>query len=118
MCGRRWHKHWTVGFLGAVLCVLAAAFAIEAKLGWYSPDGNIRVAMSSAKLQAADAPRQFAQAISPPAPVLHSQAELPIFAALAALLLLTYFPRLESNALLPAWSLLSPPHFFRPPPRR
>lgn len=117
MRGRRWHRHWTVGLLGAVLCLLAAAFAIEAKVGWYSPNGNVRVAMSSTKLLAADAPRQIAQATLPLAPVLHSRAELTLFVALAALLLLTFIPRLQLDGLAPAWSSFCAPHFFRPPPR-
>lgn len=116
MCGRHWQKHWTVGVLGAVLCLLAAAFAIEAKVGWYSPNGNIRVAMSSTKLQAADAPRQIAQAMPSPAPDSNFQAELPLFVTLEVLLL-AFIPKLESTTLLPARSPFSPPHFFRPPPR-
>lgn len=104
--------------LGAVLCLLAAAFATEAKLGGYSPNGNVRVEFTSTKLQTGDISKQIVQAVT--TPVSHSQfpAELPFFLALAAVILtISVFkpayaiPRLASPSLLP-------PHFFRPPPPR
>lgn len=114
---RRWKKHWWITALGAVLCLLAAAFALEAKLGWYSPNGSIRVQLSSTKLQAADASRQVEHALAVPATVPQFPAELPLFLAFAVLIAVFFVPRLAEVPPAPAWSLFSPPHFLRPPPR-
>lgn len=114
---RHWHRHLRVTLLGALLCLLAAAFALEAKLGCYSPDGHVRVAISSTKLQPADAPRLIAQALIPPPAVAHSATEAPLFLLLAVLMVLAFVPRQENAIPAPAWFSFSPPLFFRPPPR-
>lgn len=114
---RRWQRHWRITALGAVLCLLAAAFALEAKLGWYSPDGNIRVQLSSTKLQAADGSRQIEQALAAPSPELHFPAELPLILAFAALAAIFFVPRRAEVIPAPAWFSFFPPLFLRPPPR-
>lgn len=114
---RQWHRHWRITALGAVLCLLAAAFAMEAKLGWYSSNGQARVEFSSVKLQPADGPRQIVQALTTPAPASHFPGELPLVLAFAALVLIIFVPRLADFPPAPAWSSFSPAHFFRPPPR-
>ena len=103
--------------LGAVLCLLAAAFAMEAKLGWFSANGHVRVELSSTKLQLADAPRHTVQALSVPAPTSHFPAEIPLFLLFAAIVLVMFVPRPVASSPRPTWFLFSPQHFFRPPPR-
>ncbi|HWE87278.1 MAG TPA: hypothetical protein VG267_20190 [Terracidiphilus sp.] len=114
---RQWHRHWRITALGAVLCLLAAAFAMEAKLGWYSSNGQARVEFSSIKIQPADAPRQIIQALATSAPASHFPEELPLFLAFAALILVIFVPRPADFSAALAWSSFSPPNFFRPPPR-
>jgi hypothetical protein len=114
----RWQRHWRISALGVLLCLLAAVFAVEAKVGWYSPNGHIRVELSATKLQAADAPRHVGEALTAPAPVPHPPMELLLFLSVAVIVSIRFIPRLTENALPPAWPSFSPPHFFRPPPRR
>jgi hypothetical protein len=70
-----------VTVLGIALCLLAAVFAIEAKVAWFSPAGSPSAQISSSKLQAADASRHSARAIG--SQQLHS-AETPLPRAFAA----------------------------------
>lgn len=114
---RQWHRHWRITALGAVLCLLAAAFAMEAKLGWYSSNGQARVEFSSVKLQPADAPRQIIQALTSPVLASHFPAELPLFLVFAAVITVIFVPRAADFPAVPAWSSFAPPQFFRPPPR-
>ncbi|MGA7257148.1 MAG: hypothetical protein WCF17_03555 [Terracidiphilus sp.] len=118
MHGRQWRRHWRISALGALLCVLAAVFAVEAKVAWYSPNGRVRVELSSTKLQAADATRQIDQTLAAPAPVPHFPVELLLFLSFAAVVPILFIPRLAPVPPAPAWTSFSPPHFFRPPPRR
>ena len=111
------HRHWRISALGAVLCLLAALFAIEAKVGLYSPNGSVRAELSSTKLQAADATRPMDQALAAPAPVPHSPVELPFSLSFAALIPVMFAPRAADVPPAATWLSFSPPHFFRPPPR-
>lgn len=101
---------------GLVLCLLAALFAIEAKLAWYAPDGNPTAQISAAKLQAADAPRLVAQALSA------SQFPLELFAVILPLVLVPLMGERARDSHLPApqfpFQGFSAHHFFRPPPVR
>ncbi|SRR6266567_4402156 len=105
--------------LGIVLCLLAALFAVEAKIAWYSPAGSASALISSTKLQAADAPKLISHAPSAPAPPsLH-------FIEIAAVLALALFclaimsraartsPRRLQVCVSPGFSECL---FFRPPP--
>jgi len=107
-----------LAILGIVLCLLAALFAVEAKIAWYSPAGSASALISSTKLQAADAPKLILHASSVLAPALH-------FIENAAVLSLALFwLALMSRAAQTAPARLqvsaspsfSPPLFFRPPP--
>ncbi|HTX76143.1 MAG TPA: hypothetical protein VMD29_08065 [Terracidiphilus sp.] len=114
----QWHKHWRITALGAVLCLLAAAFAMEAKLGWFSSNSHIRVEFSATKLQPADAPEQIVQALATPAPVPHFPVQVQILLAFALVVLAISVPSFAVAPLAPAWSsFFFPQHFFRPPPR-
>jgi len=100
--------------LGTALCLLAAAFALEAKLGGYSPNGNVRVQFSSIKVQPADATRHAAQTLF--APVSHSPKGHPQLLAIAADLPVFIILRLADITPTSARIPFSPPHFYRPPP--
>lgn len=117
MYGRQWRRPWQISTLGVLLCLLAAVFAVEAKVGWYSPNGPIRVELSSTKLQAADASRNVGQTLAAPAPVPHFPVELFLVLSFAALVPVFYIRRQADVPAGPRWSAFSPPHFFRPPPR-
>lgn len=117
MGDRRWNRHLRITVLGALLCLLAAAFAIEAKLSWYSPDGNVRVAISSDKLQPADAPRLTVHPTIPPAGVVLAVEALFLVGFTALFPQLTVFRGSAEIGLIPVRLSFSPPHFFRPPPR-
>lgn len=108
--------HWRVSVLGAALCLLAVAFALEAKLGWYSPDGNVRVQFSSTKFQA-DAVRQTVEALVVPALGPHFPEGLPQLAAIAPVLPVIFIPRLAETIPPASQFSFSPPNFLRPPPR-
>lgn len=103
--------------LGAALCLLAAAFALEAKLGWYSPNDNVRVEFSSIKLQSADASRQAVEGVAVPAPVPQFPGEIPLLLAIAAVLSMIFIPGRATNLPAHARFSFTPFHFFRPPPR-
>ena len=120
MLGRLYQRSPRLTAIGAVLCVLAAMFAIEAKVAWYSPAGSPSSQISAAKLQPAEAPRQIAQAIGSPAPVQPFFPEVGLLLAAAALLVAF---RLSSRVLTretfhnPAFAGCSLSLFRRPPPQ-
>lgn len=118
MHARHWHRHWRISALGSVLCLLAALFAVEAKLAWYNPNGRVRVELSSTKLQAAEASRQVHQALASPAPVPHPPVQLLQFLSFTSLVPVLFLPRQADVPPAPNWSAFSPPNFLRPPPRR
>ena len=109
MHGRQWRRHWRISALGALLCVLAAVFAVEAKVAWYSPNGRVRVELSSTKLQAADATRQIDQTLAAPAPVPHFPVELLLFLSFAAVVPILFIPRLAPVPPRPPGPLFLPP---------
>ncbi len=107
--------------LGAVLCFLAAAFAFEAKVAWFSPSGTPVAQISASKLQPADAPRLMAQALAAPATAPHSLPEVSLLVAVALLLVpiaCFYFRRsMFDGAEVQAFSGFSAPLLRRPPPQ-
>jgi hypothetical protein len=104
--------------LGILLCLLAAVFAVEAKLAWYSPNTTARVELSASKLAGDDAPRLVGNVVSTPAPVpgLVPQALLSAAFVLAAI---SVFVVGVSPVPQKTWihSGFIPPQFLRPPPR-
>lgn len=105
--------------LGVVLCALAAVFAFEAKLAWFSPAHSPSAQISAAKLQPADAPRQVAQALSAPASLHLVPAEAPLLFGLAILIAAAVPVPLVSRDRhkVSASPSFSPPLFLRPPPQ-
>ena len=113
LCDRR------LRFFAVVLCLLAAVFAIEAKVAWFSPAGTPPAQISAAKLQLADAPEHIAQVLAAPVD--------PHFAP-AQVLLLVVLTALVAAALLTSRVIdrpikfsdspgFSPSLFLRPPPQ-
>ena len=119
MRGGLFDRHWRLSVVGLVLCLLAAVFAFEAKIAWFSPPGTPPAQISATKLQPADAPRLIAQALATPMSQ-HLPADPPLLLAVAPLLALrSPFAFRESAAdsiKAYASSSFSPPMFRRPPP--
>jgi hypothetical protein len=101
------------------LCVLAIAFALEAKTAWYGPIVGPGSAVRFAKALPIDAPRVIRHGIPTPDP-LHPQFAAALVALLFALPILgdSLPGRANSLALgrVSAARFFSPPAFFRPPP--
>ena len=109
-------RHSRLTALGIVLCVLAALFAVEAKIAWFSPAGSATAQISYDKAQPVEPARLLPavlQASSDPAemtvPVV-SALLLPI-AILGVAFLVSVNARLSPAP--PFFAL-----FFRPPPAR
>jgi hypothetical protein len=99
------------------LCLLAALFAIEAKLAWYAPASAPITQISSAKLQPTDPPRLIANEIAASrlVPHLFEAAEILIFALILGNTRLASQP-VKSLGVKFLSSSLSPQLSFRPPP--
>ncbi|KAA6455711.1 hypothetical protein DYQ86_27225 [Acidobacteria bacterium AB60] len=116
------HRHaparWQSTVLGVLLCLLAAAFAFEAKMAWFGPAGSPAAQISASKLQPADAPK-----LTPPShgPIFLT-ALIPELAAFLVLVAMgrtaTRIAQPERPPLVPASPGFSPSLFFRPPPVR
>jgi hypothetical protein len=102
------------------LCLLAVAFAVEAKTAWYGPMQGPGCAVRAAKALPADLPRVVEHGVAAPDPA-HPPVSITVLAALkperSAARILS-----PSNALLPSCASVvrsacfSPHFFFRPPP--
>lgn len=104
--------------IGVVLCLLAALFAIEAKLAWYAPDNAPASQISASKLLAADAPRIVAQAVAfslLPLPYLDAIFLLALVLTAAAI---EFVHRTPLGLPKPRAFDYSSSLFFRPPPIR
>lgn|GEM_PF-6035124 len=104
--------------LGLALCLLAALFAIEAKLTWYQFGGNAPTHISSSKLQTADAPRRVAQAIASWKPLVHLPEVATILALVLMIAALRFAPPAQPEPVRFVIAQFSPHLFFRPPPTR
>lgn len=109
-------RNWIAAF-GILFCMLAAIFAVEAKLGWYSPDTTARVELSASKLSGDDAPRIAAHLVSTPAPTpgLVPQSLL-VVAAMVAMIVVFLGGLPAAHREICASSVVFPPQFLRPPP--
>lgn len=108
---------WQFTAVGVLLCLLAALFAIEAKLAWYGPAGSAAAQISYSKAQPADAPKFSLRSVTPsfPAPSVLEIATLLTLILLTEACRLLLRPLEARSAALPS-SGLSPQLFFRPPP--
>lgn len=104
--------------LGILLCLLAAVFAVEAKLAWYSPNNTARVELSASKLAGDDAPRLVGNLVSTPAPVPGLVPQALLFAAFV-LVAIAVFAAGPSPAPVKTCthSGFILPQYLRPPPR-
>jgi len=109
---------WQLTLLGMLLCLLAALFAVEAKVAWFGPDGSPSTQISATKLQAADAPKVASQANEPTFP----GSWIPQLTLVLALALIgrrwNVLPQRPSSFTLSGSPGFTPSLFFRPPPVR
>lgn len=111
-------RNWLAA-CGILFCMLAAVFAVEAKLGWYSPNTTARVELSASKLAGDDAPKLIGNLVSTsaPAPGVVPQAVMLVAALLAGVIVFTVDPSAEPRKAC-ASSVVFPPQFLRPPPQK
>ena len=107
-------------FVACWLCMLALAFAFEAKTAWYGPPAGPGSAVSSAKALPADLPQVVSHGVPVPNPVSPALPFL-LLAGFALVLSAGLDSRMTRRvvrvALTPASrSFFSPQLFFRPPP--
>jgi hypothetical protein len=100
------------------LCLLAFAFAVEAKTAWYGPAAGPGSAVRASKAMRADAPQVIEHGIPAPDPI-HPQTSFTLLAVFATLLLTTETPTGREGARTRfrlTLATFSPQVFFRPPP--
>jgi hypothetical protein len=106
--------------LASTLCVLAVAFAMEAKMAWYGPAAGLKSGITDAKAMPADMPKLVAHRLIAPAPVAPQTYFFIPFFLIAATFFLARFSRRLAIAPGPSGdvrhSFFSPFVFFRPPP--
>ena len=64
-------RHSRLTALGMMLCLLAALFALEAKMAWFSPAGSAGAQISYAKARPAEPAKPLAQQSASLAPPTH-----------------------------------------------
>ena len=110
-------RHSRLTALGIVLCVLAALFALEAKIAWFSPAGTATAQISYNKAQPAEPSRLLPGAVPAAAFDPAEMTGLVLAALHLPIAILGVVSLLAVNTrLCPA-----PPFFalfFRPPPAR
>jgi hypothetical protein len=112
-------RHSRLTALGIVLCLLAALFAVEAKIAWYCPAGTASSQISAAKLQLVDASKQILHGAPMQAPPAFDFTDNAAVVALALLCIATMSlmartaPRRLHVAASPGFQISL---FFRPPP--
>lgn len=104
--------------IGVVLCLLAALFAIEAKLAWYAPDSAPASQISASKLLAADAPRIAEQAVASSLLPLSFIDALFLLALVLTAPAIGFVHRTPIRLPKPRACDYSSSLFFRPPPIR
>ena len=112
-------RHSRLTALGIMLCVLAALFAVEAKIAWFSPAGSATAQISFDKARPAEPPKALPQRLNSPAPSsLDFTAAAYLFASallLAAAVRIVVRP-VPIRRQVPLADGLSASLFFRPPP--
>lgn len=107
-----------VTVLGIALCLLAAVFAIEAKVAWFSPAGSPSAQISASKLQAADGQKLAHGTVSA---VEHNPAHVPLpqvlAAAVASFTAIPFHRPLRDTYIAQVSPGFTPPSFRRPPPQ-
>ena len=106
--------------LAAMLCLLALAFAMEAKMAWYRPAAGTYRDISGAKALPINHPRLVSHGVPTPDPV-HPEVATAILVCLIALWPVFFDPRsrlaaLRTGSRVSAADFFSPPIFRRPPP--
>src|ERR1700750_184821 len=120
MRSRLIHRPWWLCAVGAVLCLLAALFAFEAKLAWYNPPSTPFAEISATKLQPTDAGKLVAQVLAIPHTAQHFPAEASLLFTVAFFFapVLQSFTRADHEAVISLiFPCFSPPLSRRPPPR-
>ena len=111
-------RHSRLTALGIMLCLLAALFAVEAKIAWFSPAGSASAQISFAKARPAEPPKTLPQRIVSLTPA-DNFAGAATFVVLA-LLLVTTHPFVSvvvpTEPQVSGSSNYCPSLFFRPPP--
>jgi hypothetical protein len=112
-------RHSRLTALGIMLCLLAALFALEAKIAWFSPAGSATAQVSYDKARPAEPPKALPLRFVSPASLAHD------FAGTATLfvpvLLMAVTAAIRVRRVPPRWQVsaspdFSPSLFFRPPP--
>ena len=103
-----------------MLCLLAMAFALEAKMAWYRPAAGKFRDISSAKALPINHPRLVSHGVPTPDPV-HPAVAVATLTCLVALWTVFLDSRFRLAALrtgsrVSAADFFSPPLFLRPPP--
>jgi hypothetical protein len=112
-------RHSRLTALGIMLCVLAALFAVEAKIAWFSPAGSGNAQISFAKARPAEQPKGLAQRFhsqSPPSNDFAAEATLftaTLLLAVPAIVVVRPAPARWQVSASPGFSAAL---FFRPPP--
>ena len=112
-------RHSRLTALGILLCVLAALFAVEAKIAWFSPEGSASAQISFAKARPAEQPEALTQRFHSQTPPANDFAVT--LALFAATLLLATPTILVVRPQAARWQVSASPGFsnalfFRPPP--
>jgi hypothetical protein len=106
--------------LASTLCVLAVAFAMEAKMAWYGPAAGLKSEITDAKAMPADMPRLVGHGLVAPVPAAPQIHFLIPAILMAAAFFRAGFARPLSIAPLALENarhfFFSPFHFYRPPP--
>src|SRR5258708_4777380 len=107
---------WQLTVLGILMCLLAALFAVEAKVAWFGPDGSPTAQISASKLQPADAPKVATPIDAPSFPTAWLSEIAVILAFAPNLRRVSSLPRQRWSCRIPGSPSLFPSLFFRPPP--
>jgi hypothetical protein len=105
--------------LGIALCLLAAVFAIEAKVAWFSPAGSPSAQISASKLQTADTTRESGHAVVGAHPINPAEIPLPriVAAAVATAADIPFRQPLCDVFIAKVFPDFHAPLFRRPPPQ-
>jgi hypothetical protein len=111
-------RHSRLTALGIMLCLLAALFAVEAKIAWFSPAGSASAQISFAKARPAEPPKTLPQRLVSPAPAYDFAGAATLVVLALLLVTTTWFVA----AMVPTEPQVSASFnycaslFFRPPP--